>query len=93
MNKVKQQLKKLDKQKVAGLAIVTFLTILGVGWLFVTHANGPYTSSEAETGALSGSAAKRSDPTSSGTGYVCFDQTIPSKILGAYSGYENIAGL
>lgn len=55
------------------LVIISLVTFFGVYLMGPSHASGPYTTSEAETGILSGGATVKSDPNVSGGNYVEFN--------------------
>src|SRR6185437_13316146 len=79
-------------QRTIAVLVVLVVASLGVYFLQNSHATSQYESSEAESGNLGGLANKQTDSAASNGSYVQFGGSIPSKILGAYSGFENISG-
>ncbi len=90
MVKLNNILPKLEPQKAISIIVILIITVIGVKLLTSSSAQSPYVSLEAEKGSLSVPAAAQSDSSSSGSSYVNFGGSIPSKVIGAYSGYQAI---
>ena len=67
---------RVNKQNISFVLIVLFVSLLGFKILFSSHAFGPYTAVEAESGALTSQATIQSDVNASGGKFVNFGSTI-----------------
>src|ERR1035438_2838044 len=71
--KIKSILFKNSNQTIIAIPIIAIIAIVGVYLLMPSHAQGPFTSAEAEKGVLSGSALIVNDSSTSNGEYVQFN--------------------
>ena len=99
--KIRNIIKKLNFEKTrnnkiiiltVGFIIVLIITLVGEKFFYPSHAQTPTANVSAKSGTITSPAQLQTDQNSSTVQIAQFG-SIPSKLIGAYSGYENITGI
>jgi hypothetical protein len=80
-NLMKKEMTRKDFLSVTALALISLFGVAGVLAELISHAESPYSSSEAESGVLSGNAKIVSNATASGGNAVEFETLVSSSAL------------
>jgi len=71
----------VKSSRLAAVCVIVVITIIGVYLLYPSHATGPYTTAEAETGVYAGGASPASSTSASGGSYIKYASGSSSGIV------------